>query len=124
MNRKQRRAQEKLQRARQHPTVEAAQNRISAAQHEAGRLAAMYRTCNEALALANTIAVVEKPEGWTEEDGDPNFFRTSTIEDFTDRLADVRERLILAHEEFYLALEAIDPAQPNLIQVVPPGVVS
>jgi hypothetical protein len=119
MNRHQRRAAEKVKAARLSAGEKAAQARIQAAQTECQRLGAMYQNCQQALQLLGQIPEVEKKPEWTEEDGDPNFFKNTGAEDFLARLVETREGLILAHEEFYLALEALDPRQAPLLAVPP-----
>ncbi|MGH7894865.1 MAG: hypothetical protein ACREQL_09360 [Candidatus Binatia bacterium] len=117
MNRHARRSAEKTRAARHSVGERAAANRVQAAQAECQRLGIMYQNCQQALTLLGQIPEVAKPEGWTDEDGDPNGFKVVGAEDFMARLVECRERLILAHEEFYLALEAADPANPPVIEI-------
>lgn len=119
-NRHQRRAAERAKAACLSASEKAAQARIVAAQNECQRLGAMYQNCQQALQLLGQIPEVEKKPDWTPEDGDPNFFKNTGVEDFLARLVESREALILAHEEFYLALEALDPRQAPLIAAPPP----
>jgi hypothetical protein len=121
MNRKLRRTAERNARRTAKGDVQARQARAQAAASEVQRLTAMLQQADTALRLASQIAVVEAEPDIAPED-DPNFFRTAAIEDFTDRLELTRTKLIGAHEEFYLALDGLDPADEPLLHSVPPVV--
>lgn len=123
MNRAARRKLERLQQSRQNTDVAAKAARIDEAQRECQRLAAMLQACDQAIRLASQIPVVPV-EGEVSPENDPNFFRTAAIEDFTERMCLSRMKLIHAQEEFYLALEALDPAEAGRIQVAAPSLVT
>lgn len=122
MNRSFRRKMERLSASRQSLDQTAIQARIAAAAGEVQRLQAMLQHVQAGRALASQIPVVESPADVAPED-DPNFFRTAAIEDFNDREATTRMKLIAAHEEFYLAVEAADPADAAGRIAVPPSIV-
>jgi hypothetical protein len=122
MNRQARRKIERHNESRRDNDATAIQFRIQAAANEVQRLMAMLQHAQAARALACQIPVVPV-EGEVSVDDDPNFFRSAAIEDFNDREAVTRRKLICAHEEFYLACEAADPADAPRVRV-PSGLVT
>lgn len=122
MNRKHRRALERVRRSKTPSDAEALQARVVAAQQEVQRLNAMHQVANQALVLAKQIHVVPPDPTATEApsvEDDPNFFRTAATEDFEERVALTRVKLIGAIEELYLAWDACDPADQPLVRVAP-----
>jgi predicted transcriptional regulator len=89
--------------------------KIGRLNEEQQRLSQMVQLTDRARALASQITVAEKPEGWTEEDGDPNAFRTLAIEEATEKGDKAREQLVVVLDELYDAFEALGEPAPAVV---------
>lgn len=122
MNRKHRRALDRHRRSESKldpnaKAVKAAIEKIQQAQERQGFLQNAFQAADNALRLSVQIPKVEKPEGWTEEDGDPNAVREDLIAQAEERVEETKLYLVEAFLDTHDAYRAL--LEPSLVEVVP-----